>query len=150
MYLGIAKWNLATTVSGYIACVHCFTYGEQRVALWVFSTYPSCWHSTASLPAEGGARGDQGCDEQLSSKPWPTQPPPGPLGALQTLPHLFPHCSESGRGGGDGGGKSHDSREGSPSLECPKKSSQQTIEIKYWQMHIIIKTGQLLSTWLLF
>ena len=73
----------------------------------------------------GGVRGDQGCVEQLSSKPLPTLPPPGPLGALRTLLPPFLRCNESGCGGG-GGGRSHDSREGSPSLECRKKSSQQT------------------------
>ena len=100
----------------------------QTVALWVLSAYPSCWHSAVSLTAEGGVRGDLDCIEQLSSKLWPTQPPLAPQGALQKPPPP-PRCNESVHGGGDGGGKSHDSREGSLSLECQKKSSQQTTEI---------------------
>ena len=84
----------------------------------MLSTCPSCWRSTASWQAGGEGRGDRDCAGQLSSRPTPTQLPPGHRSCLSSPCHC---CS--GRGCG---GRSHDSREASLSLECRRKSSQQT------------------------
>ena len=105
------------------------------VALLVLWVCPSCWHSTASWPGVGGAQDDQGSSGRVSSKPPPTRLPPVHWRNLRPPCH---RCSESGRGG-----RSHDSREGSRSLECQQRSSQQTAQgwnKKQLKVPSIIKT----------